>query len=498
MKTQIIHLESHDDVNSVKDKIDWSQTPRILLIWPEKTHVLTNRLDLILLERHCTAMGSQLALASSHPVVRRHAEGLGIPVFPSKQKAQASPWHRSQRFYQRRKIQEKRQEPRESAIPDRPQNERALELPQWAQITTFTIGVFAVLLIATLFLPRAEITIPPQDQWKELIVPVRASPDIDTIHVSGHVPTHKVSVSIEKRAEKSATGTLAVPDTPASGSVLIKNLTNHEMSLPRNTVLTVNDPETVRYKTESDILIPAGSEDTVEVDIRSMKPGADANQPAGVQWGINADIGADLSVENPQPITGGRDVYVTIPTEKDRENLKERVVEELRAVSYPRLEQKLNPEDVILTEQLIIGEIEEITFDPQEGDPGEILEMTIRIRFSGWVVKHEDLRALALEIMLASQQSSETKPDPDSLTLENHTSPPSSTNGEAEWDLILTWHQDPATTQQEILQLVLGQTPSRARHRINSTYNLDNPAQISTRPSWWPRLPFIPFRIDVQ
>jgi len=498
VKTQIIHLESHDDVNSVKDKIDWSQTPRILLIWPEKTHVLTDRLDLILLERHCTAMGSQLALSTSHPVVRRHAEGIGIPVFPSKQEAQSSSWHRSQRFYQRWKIQEKRQEPREATIPDRPQKESPVELPQWAQITTFTIGVFAVLFIATLFLPRAEITIPPQDQWKELIFPIHASPDTQTIHVSGHVPSRKVSVSIEKRAEKSATGTLALPDTHASGSVLITNLTDHEVSLPRNTVLTVGSPESDRYLTQSAIQIPDGREKGIEVDIRSMKPGANGNQPAGVQWGVSAEIGADLSVKNPRPITGGKDVYVTIPSVADKEILEERVMDELRTAAYARLEEKINPADVILNETLTLEEIEEQTFTPQKGEPGEVLEMIIRIRFSGWVVKEDDLQTLSRKILLASQQSSDWKPDPDSLALEHHTSPPNSTDGKAEWDLALTWRQDPVTTHQEIVRLTLGQTPSRARHRIASTYNLDNPPQISTRPSWWPRLPFIPFRIELQ
>jgi hypothetical protein len=36
MKTQIIQLESHDDIISIRDKMGWSQTSRILLVWPEK------------------------------------------------------------------------------------------------------------------------------------------------------------------------------------------------------------------------------------------------------------------------------------------------------------------------------------------------------------------------------------------------------------------------------------------------------------------------------
>jgi len=52
VKTQIIQLEEHDDTISVKDKMDWSQTPRVLLVWPERGKVFRNRIDLVLLDRY--------------------------------------------------------------------------------------------------------------------------------------------------------------------------------------------------------------------------------------------------------------------------------------------------------------------------------------------------------------------------------------------------------------------------------------------------------------
>ena len=46
MKTQIITLESHDDLISVRDKLSWAKTPRILLVWPKYEDVTLRLLDL--------------------------------------------------------------------------------------------------------------------------------------------------------------------------------------------------------------------------------------------------------------------------------------------------------------------------------------------------------------------------------------------------------------------------------------------------------------------
>lgn len=498
MKTQIIHLESHDDTNSVKDKMDWSQTPRVLLIWPENSRLLTERLDLILLERHSTSMGSQLALVTSQPDVKIHAKEAGIPVFPSKEQAQSSPWHRSRRFYRRRRIQDKIAQPRKRDLRDRPQVDLDFDLPPWAQLAVFTAGVFAVLFIATLFLPRAEITIPPQEQWQEMTLPVRASPAIQNVHVSGAVPVHEVSVSIEKRAQKPTSGILAIPDTYATGTVQLTNLTDHENLLPANTVLNATKPQPFRYRTLREIRIPAGYGQQVDARIKALQPGVKGNQPRNASWGISADIGADLAASNPQPITGGRDVYVSTPTKDDRELLERQVFEELKEASSERLRQKLNPDDILFSDAPTLEKIEEKRFIPSEGEPGDILELVLRVQFSGWVVKDKDLKALAREIIKTSQRSSEYQTVPGSLALKHEDIPSSLEDGEANWSLTIKWRQDPVIERQDIIHLVLGQTPSRAQNKIDREFNLEPPAHISTRPSWWPRLPFIPFRIDVQ
>src|SRR6266704_5060243 len=92
MKTQIITLESHDDLISVRDRLSWAKTPRILLVWPKYENVTLRQVDLKVLQRHAASLGAQLGLVTRTRRVRADAEALGIPVFESAGQAQKVAW----------------------------------------------------------------------------------------------------------------------------------------------------------------------------------------------------------------------------------------------------------------------------------------------------------------------------------------------------------------------------------------------------------------------
>lgn len=500
MKTQIIHLESHDDTNSVKDKMDWSQTPRVLLIWPEKTRVLADRLDLVLLERHCTAMGSQLALVTSHPDVQYHARVAGIPTFNAKEKAQSRPWHRSDRFYRRRQVQRTLLTPKEVDLSDRPPQRPypEIDLPYWGELTVFTIAVFAVLAIATLFLPRTQITFPPQRRWDEITLRMQSGPGIRESHISGTVPTTERSLSVEKRDQIPASGKVALPETYASGTVEITNLTDHEIHLPKNTVLTTSGSPPVKYKTRSKVTVPAGINQQTEVEVIALQPGSTGNQPAGVISGISATVGADLTVNNPEPIQGGKGSYVKIPTERDREYLTDRVLDALTKSALENIKATLGPNDLLISDAPIVREIESKTFRPAKGEPGESLTLIMRVQFAAWVVQGDDLMDFAQGVIQTSQRREHFQPVTESITLIHETPPSLSDEGTATWTMKLRWQNEPTIAKQDVIHRVLGQPPRRAQEQLSQAYDLDPPPQIKIRPPWWPRLPFLPFRIEVN
>src|SRR5512145_998780 len=97
MKTRIITLESHDDLISVRDRMSWAKTPRILLVWPKYEKVSLRQVDLKVLQRHAASLGAQLGLVSRIWRVRLDAEALHIPVFKSTGDAQRLAWPKPRR-----------------------------------------------------------------------------------------------------------------------------------------------------------------------------------------------------------------------------------------------------------------------------------------------------------------------------------------------------------------------------------------------------------------
>src|SRR5436853_34579 len=62
MKVQVIQLESYDDVISIRDRMGFIDTERVLLVWPPKGRIVKRKLDLVLIQREATRRGAKLAL----------------------------------------------------------------------------------------------------------------------------------------------------------------------------------------------------------------------------------------------------------------------------------------------------------------------------------------------------------------------------------------------------------------------------------------------------
>ena len=93
MKTQIIQLDKDDDYISVRDKMNWSQTRRILLIVHAGGTALNRPLELTLIKRHAGTLGAQIALVTVDPKLKLAARQVGILTFESLHRAQEVEWH---------------------------------------------------------------------------------------------------------------------------------------------------------------------------------------------------------------------------------------------------------------------------------------------------------------------------------------------------------------------------------------------------------------------
>src|SRR5688572_6690381 len=187
MKTQIITLESHDDLISVRDRMSWAKTPRILLVWPKYEKVMLRQVDLKVLQRHALALGAQLGLVTRARRVSEDAEALRIPVFESTGQAQRVAWPKPRRRRWARRPPKKDLRQRREEVSAGPEREAWRAHPV-VRVGAFLIGVASVLVLVALFIPRAQVILQPESKMQSVVLPVIARPSVDQVFITGTIP----------------------------------------------------------------------------------------------------------------------------------------------------------------------------------------------------------------------------------------------------------------------------------------------------------------------
>ncbi len=495
MKTQIITLENHDDLISVRDRMSWAKSPRILLVWPKYETIKLRAIDLRVLQQHAHTLGAQLGLVTHLVNVKRDAQGFGIPVFATTTEAQRNAWPvrtASNRF---------------AAQPVHPDlhSLRATVHPREAswrnepavRIGFFSAGVLAVLVIAVLFVPRAKVTLTPLSQQQSLTFPVSASKTYPAVLMNGSLPAHEISVAVSGSQSAKVTAQSLIPQSKATGIARFKSLSQSSVTIPAGTVVYSVSPTTVRFVTMHDTHLDGTPNAFVDVPITALQPGAIGNLPTNSIQAIDGSVGLSASVNNPEPTTGGTDQLMTAPTDDDRKRVHDVLLPLLRSQALDQINASLGPKDLLLTNSLEVGQVMDETYDPPAGQAGSLVTVNMRVQFSVLYVKGEDLTQLA-QSLLDDSIPSGFSPQPDSLTFNAMSTPALDQGGATHFILQVGRTIERQLNFSEANTLVRGLPPGSAVKVLTSRLPLAQPPQIQMTPAWWPWMPLIPFRIDIQ
>lgn len=498
MKTQILRLEPHDDIISARDKIEWGQTGRILLVWPERARVLTRRIDLVLLQRHCAAMGAQLALVTSDPEVCYHADQLAIPVFKQLRTAQNSHWRVKRRRLPRSLEQLIEEKPRPDLEALRqeahPKDPTWISLPA-VRIALFTIGVLALLSIAAVLLPSAEVNLDPKSQTQTVALNVEARPGISTANISGIIPIHQTRVVVEGRDTLEAQGVMSVPDQPAAGMVTFTNLTDQPVQIPRGSIVRSDGGDPIRFETTAEGEVESGAGISMTLPVRAISPGSASNLPPGKLTAIEGPLGLSLTATNQQSTHGGTDRKVKIPTEYNRTRLYEILQDSLRATAANELKNQIEPGDILLSVVPTPTQVLEEVYGPAENQPADQLTLSLRLEFEGNIASNADLQSLAASALDANLPERYT-PLPDTLEISNLTRPKGE-NDSFQWRMQAQQQLQAQLIESQTINMALGLPVQEAEQRLASNLPLKERPKIQLAPAWWPRLPILPFRIQI-
>src|SRR5512145_522523 len=195
---QVIELEDHDDVNTIRDRLLTAQSSRVLLVLPLDSPSLRQLVDLQVVQRFGEAHGIEVAIVSTESEVRAAARDVGLPAFRSVSAAQRKThWHKTHDEEDELKpwtpSRRKRREAERAAVE---RNQVAVQTarrhPAWIalKIGIFVLALLVVAFAALAIIPSAQITLVPQSTRITVSINVLADPAAEEVDLlTGHVPS---------------------------------------------------------------------------------------------------------------------------------------------------------------------------------------------------------------------------------------------------------------------------------------------------------------------
>lgn len=490
MKTQIITLESHDDLISVRDRMSWAKTPRILLVWPKYEQITLREVDLKVLQRHAASLGAQLGLVTRARRVRDDAEALHIPVFESTGQAQRLAWHkpRRRRFRwhpPRKDLREQRQQPAAETWQAHPV----------VRVLVFLVGVLAVLSLVALFIPRAEIRLKPISKTQSLVLPITADPAVKSVFITGSIPARETRVIVDGTQTVTVTGEAVIPQSKAKGAVEFRNLTQQAVTIPEGTV--VQSPDGIRFVTIDSGEVEAGVGETLELPIEAVDGGVAGNLDAETIQAIEGRLGLLLSVTNLEPTKGGRELPSVQASDADRERAKDLLMKTLEQKARQKFASELSSGDLLFDRAISLSQTLAEDYDPPAGAAATQLTLTMQVEFSALYASAADLTRLAALALNASLPPGFTASASDAITIEPVSTPNLEDDGSAQWTMRAERRIVQQINSAQVTQMVQGFGAWNVSSQLKKNLPLASAPQIQLSPSWWPWMPIVPFRISV-
>jgi len=494
MKTYIIRLEHHDDAASIRDKMSWSKAARILLAFPRRRIPALRTLDLNLIQREAVRLGGQMALVTRDADIAANAATLGIPVFSSIPEAQRLPWSRP-----RQKKHIDKHENRLAVLITqreefRPKAESASA--QWLRISGFILGMAGIFTLVLFFLPTATITVDVQTLDQSLTLNLWASPDISSVTTNGGVPARMQTISVEGSLAAMASGTTTVADTQSKGNLTLTNMTDTEVSVPAGTVfLSETDPPN-EFESLQAVTIPAGRGQSTQVDIMALTAGNGGNVGADTIKAIEGSIGLLISASNPEPTSGGSNHSLRAASEQDYNQLYDALLTTLSEEAIRKLTASMEGEQILIPSSLKLDKIVRDERIPLVGEPADTIRLNLNLEFTTLSVQKSDVERAVLMAMDAGLPYGYTA-GTNGFRYSSETIPATDANGNVYWKMKALRTIAPVWNLEKSVKMLAGQPLSRAEALLADQVKMVGKPSISIFPSFWKRLPYLPFRIHL-
>ncbi|MGF1504316.1 MAG: baseplate J/gp47 family protein [Anaerolineae bacterium] len=507
MKEQIIHLDTHDDIVSARDKLAWIRAERVLLVFPDNPRepILQERLDLVLLQREAQRRGASLALITRDPVIIEHAGLLDISAFPTVEASHRRHWKEAQR----RLSVDRADQPTpltpelvDAATGTGEPIDLDPEVKRGVTAAIFSATLTIVVASAVLILPGATIRLDPAANEVSVTTTVTAQLDAESVDpVEGIVPGRSVGVELEDSITVDTTGTTSIPSERARGVALFSNQLPEQVTIPAGTIVHTSAAEPVRFQTLSDVTLPGGVGETVEVAIEAVEPGFTGNIPRARINQIEGPLATRLAVTNSEATRGGDVIDVPAVAQEDRDRARALLMQLLQQRGFAELQTDpqigLRETEFIPLDTLNIVLIYTEVYDAAADQPAETLTLTMRGVVQG-VAIDERLARQVVYAQLAERVDTGFQLAPDSLIYRRGEVTDVSEERAVTFIMQGAGSISAVINDHSISRAVAATSRQRAQIVLSRELPLATAPEIQMWPDFWPLMPVLPIRIEVE
>lgn len=498
---QILELHEHEDVHSIRDRLEFAGSSRVLLVIPPFGEVLKRRLDLQLIQRFAQEKRLEIALVTRDLDRRTLARELGLPVFFSVEAGQRRARWRSDDDdfgpYRPPDRGEARRAARDRDARLAP-NETRHKL--WLITKAGLIGLVALALIVSAIatLPSAEVYLVPQSERIVSNVTIVVDPELEAIDVAGgRVPARSISTDVLGKITIPTTGKKAIPTSRATGVVFFVNQLNIPFRVQKGTaVRTSAGAQATRFIVTSDVEVPAGIGAQAQAPIEAVEAGVLGNVPSNFINEIEGVAALSLRVSNPDATKGGGDREVAAVDLADLDTARALLIEQLKTQAIAQASAgELESFEFLLPSSLTVEFVLDATFDKEVTEQATELTLQMHVRFDALAVSNEDANAIVLARMQAESPAAYGL-RPDGLTFQRAAETPIGDTGRYALEMQGIGYASADIDVNGALKSIAGKPIGTAVRLLEDTLPLQKSPHITVYPAWFPIVPFLPVRMN--
>jgi hypothetical protein len=516
---QIIYLEADDDIPVIRDRLEWAQANRVLLVVPPKNRVLRSLINLKLLGRHARNHSLRIALVTKDPRIIELSREANLVTFGSVEAAQRSRWLSGDGtetgLPASRPLAKVEAEAETSLdLPERPLKEvpRPRRLPRFRHrpdrrvprpivalgfliLLLLVAGIMAAVIV--LIYPEGRIQLSPATEAITADLVVRANPEAERIDYNAlDIPARLVQVEIRDVGHIPPVTSQDMPADKAQGTVTFVNRTDQEITIPVSTTLATSSGTTVRFLTVQTATIPAALNAITQTEVIALDPGPIGNVAAGlINRVLDPVLGRQMTVINEGPIGGGTMAPAGIVTRADKDRLQAIVLQQIQQEGYSRLLEGLAEQEFVPPESLIVIPLDAVYSPNLDGEVTDLLTLEMRAVVRGTAIAGQDANQLALAA-LRTEVPPNYDLDPRSLEfvagevvgVENRA---------VSFRMHATGVAVAQIDDRQVASDVRGLPIEEALLYLRRRLPLSSEPMVVVEPDWLGRLPWLPFRIKV-